>query len=132
MKFHYFEVYGKGESIRMTLHKAGVAFENLQHKGDEWKEFKASGVLRFGQMPMLELDDGTQMYQTTAIINYLGEKHGLVPADAMKKYQGQMLCEHFWNDVLQKLMKGIFMPDGEEKDKALKESFEVHFPAYLK
>ena len=62
MKFHYFEVYGKGECIRMTLHKAGAAFEDCVHKGEEYKEFKATGVLRFGQMPMLELDDGTHMF----------------------------------------------------------------------
>ena len=59
MKFYYFNLYGRGEPIRMALHKAGVAYEDVRPTGESWMELKNSGKLEFGQMPALELDDGT-------------------------------------------------------------------------
>ena len=40
MKFHYFDVYGRGEPIRMALWKAGVQFEDLRVTGPSWQELK--------------------------------------------------------------------------------------------
>ena len=34
-------------------------------------------------MPVLELDDGTVLAQSFAILNYVGLKYGLKPADAL-------------------------------------------------
>ena len=53
-------------------------------------------------MPLLELEDGTTLAQSAAIMNYLGDVHKLAPADPMEKYQGQAICEHFWNDFFGK------------------------------
>ena len=56
-----------------------------------------------------------------------------MPEDNLKKYEGQMICEHFWNDVMPKITKGIYvLPEGPERDAAFKEATEVHFVAYLK
>jgi glutathione S-transferase len=38
---------------------------------EEYKEIKGSGKLEFGQMPMLELDDGTRLCHGDAIFNYV-------------------------------------------------------------
>ena len=62
MKFYYFDAYGRGESVRMILWKAGVQFEDIRVTGPTWHELRDSGRLRFGQMPMLELDDGTCLF----------------------------------------------------------------------
>ena len=58
-KIHYFENYGKAEMSRMALHYCGVAFENVTHAGEDWVAYKPT--TEFGQMPILELDDGTQL-----------------------------------------------------------------------
>ena len=59
MKFYYFDLYARGEPIRMALHKAGVEYEDVRPTGESWAELKGSGKLDFGQMPALELDDGS-------------------------------------------------------------------------
>ena len=43
MKFIYFNVYGRGEAVRMALWKSGVEFEDVRPTFPEWPEFKASG-----------------------------------------------------------------------------------------
>ena len=48
VKFYYFDVYGKGECIRMALTKAKVPYEETIMAGDSWKEMKESGKPAFG------------------------------------------------------------------------------------
>ena len=48
VKFYYFDLYGKGECIRMALAKAGVPYEESLMTGDAWKEMKTSGKPTFG------------------------------------------------------------------------------------
>ena len=62
MKLYYFNLYARGEPIRMMLHRAGVQFEDIRVGfGKEHEDLKASGLLPNGQMPMLMLKDGTKM-----------------------------------------------------------------------
>ena len=66
VKIHYFDLMARAEPIRMMLSKKGIPFEDCRHTGEDWKAFKESGVLEFGQMPMLEID-GLKLVQTKAI-----------------------------------------------------------------
>ena len=43
MKLHYFDIYGKGEPIRMLCKKANLNFEDNRHTMDTWKPLKESG-----------------------------------------------------------------------------------------
>ena len=91
-KVHYFELYGRAEMIRQALYYLGVQFENVNHAGEDWAAFKPETP--FGQMPCLELDEGTILGQSDAIFNYVcttwGEnKEGFVPTDAMANYNGE-------------------------------------------
>ena len=62
IKVHYFDIYGKAEPIRMLLLKAGVEFEDHRMTFEEFKAMKETpGVLEFGQVPMVELADGTKL-----------------------------------------------------------------------
>ena len=91
MKFTYFNLFGRGEPIRMAMWKAGVEYEDVRFGlgSEEWNTLKASGELEFGQVPMLTLDDGTKLFQTTAIINYLGQTYNLVGEDPITNYRGE-------------------------------------------
>jgi len=59
MKLYYFDLFARAEPMRMALWKAGVAYEDIRVTGDSWKALKDGGSLEFGQIPVLELDDGT-------------------------------------------------------------------------
>jgi len=84
IKLYYFDLYGRAEPIRMALSKAGVEFEDIRLTGQAWLDFKASNKLEFGQMPGLELEDGTMLVQSTPILNYVGRKYKLVPEDDLE------------------------------------------------
>ena len=70
-KLHYFDLMARAEPVRMMLTRAGVEFEDCRYTGEAWVAFKASGVLEFGQMPMLEID-GAKLTQSKAICDYVG------------------------------------------------------------
>ncbi len=82
--FHYFELYGRGEPIRMLLWKAGVEFVNEVYpmpnfpylKGDKFDALIESGKCPQKRLPMLEQEDGTIISQAPAVLRYLGAKHG--------------------------------------------------------
>ena len=63
-KIYYFDLFGRAEPIRMCLWKAGIEFEDIRVTGDSWTELKSSGKLEFGQIPHMELADGTVMSQS--------------------------------------------------------------------
>ena len=56
MKFHYFELYCRGEPIRALLRHAKVDFEDVQIPlgSEKWTEFKKE--CEFGQVPIFEKD----------------------------------------------------------------------------
>eukprot|EP00355_Strombidium_rassoulzadegani_P007889 CAMPEP_0168620034 /NCGR_PEP_ID=MMETSP0449_2-20121227/6919_1 /TAXON_ID=1082188 /ORGANISM="Strombidium rassoulzadegani, Strain ras09" /LENGTH=80 /DNA_ID=CAMNT_0008661007 /DNA_START=30 /DNA_END=269 /DNA_ORIENTATION=- len=80
----------------MTLHRANVPFENVFYTIEQVQEARESGKLFFGQVPVLELDDGSKMEQTTAIVNFLGQKYGLRPSDPTDVYFGEKCVEYYW------------------------------------
>ena len=81
MKLYYFDIYGRAEAIRMLLSHAKVAYENVYINGEKLQELKASGVLEFGQVPMLETEDGKHLVQSWSILRFLGRKYGYYPDD---------------------------------------------------
>ena len=111
MKLYYFDFYGRADPIRMLLTHAKVEFENVILNPETIKELKSSGKLEFGQIPMLELDDGKCLCQSWAILRYLGRKYGYYPEenpetafkidsmmDAVEDYLNAYLKYHFENN----------------------------------
>ena len=83
---HYFDIYGKGEAIRLLLIHSRTPFVDHRVTAEEWPQLKTSGLFEFGQMPMVEVD-GLKLVQSAAILRYLGVKLGYVPSDALQHYQ---------------------------------------------
>ena len=46
-------------------------------------------------MPVLELNDGTKMGETKAIMRYLGTSYGLYPTDPMQAYMIDSLLDGY-------------------------------------
>lgn len=54
-------------------------------------ELKNSGKLPFGQVPALEMPDGTFLAQTDSILKYVGEKYDLRPKDPFENAKADAL-----------------------------------------
>ena len=132
MKFYYFDLYARGEPIRMALHKAGVAYEDVRPTGESWMELKNSGKLEFGQMPALELDDGTFIVQGLAILHYIGAKHNLLPADPLVRYQGESFALHAMEDFFgAKISYALFRAPEDQREKAKADALTTDLPNFL-
>lgn len=106
--------------VRIALHLKRLAYEPVfvhlakgQHRAPEYAEVNPQALL-----PTLELDDGTRLVQSLAIIEWLDEKHPappLVPKDALARARVRSLsyliaCEiHPLNNlrVLQHLKRAL-------------------------
>ena len=81
-------------------------------------------------MPCLELDDGTFLAQSFAILNYVGLTYGLKPADAMQIYKGESLSHFVVDDYFVKVYaKAAWAP--ENTDKLVEEAILVGLPPVL-
>jgi glutathione S-transferase len=128
MKLYYFDLYAKAEPIRMMLAKAGVAFEDVRVSGQTWADLKPQ--MEFGQVPCLELDDGTKMYQCIAMYNFVAKTNGFAPEDPMQTYKGEMLYEHIMVDTFfKKIGPNLFKPDGEERVTLMQDVKSTYMPS---
>ncbi|EGF83206.1 hypothetical protein BATDEDRAFT_84750 [Batrachochytrium dendrobatidis JAM81] len=83
LKLSYFGIKGRAEVIRLTLHIAGIPFEDARINGEAWKQLKPQTP--FGQMPTLTVNDTTIISQSAGILRYAGTLAGLYPStDALK------------------------------------------------
>jgi len=80
LKLYYFDIKGKGESIRLICAYSGLKLEDHRFSSrDEFLAMKEGTRLHFGQVPMLEVGGKQAMVQSTAIMRYLGKLSGLYP-----------------------------------------------------
>ena len=114
MKVYYFDLFARAEPIRMMLTLAKVPFEDCRMTGQAWMDLKPT--LEYGQMPVLELDDGTQLSQSAAIYDYVATIHGFHPESPMDKYRGQNLYEAVFVDIFAKSIVGMVFCKPEEKE----------------
>ena len=93
IKFYYFDCYALGEPIRMAMYKANLKYKDTRLAGNaprqEFNDLKGQGLFEYGQVPMLELADGTKMVQSNAILNFLGNTYGLKPKDPALVVRGE-------------------------------------------
>lgn len=85
LKLYYFNIKGKGESIRLFCAYTGLELEDYRFGSfDEFGALKESGKLAFGQVPMLEVDGKHQIIQSGAIMRYLAKISNTAPADPLE------------------------------------------------
>nr|XP_026695855.1 glutathione S-transferase 1-like [Ciona intestinalis] len=116
-KFHYFNVKGRGESTRLLFAAAGVAYEDLRHGGEKWKE-EIKPKMPFGQMPVLEVDN--QLFAESAAINrYLARKFNMMGKTDEEAAVVDMFSDLMY-DVLTKLP--LFVKDEKQKAEELQKA----------
>ncbi|CAM9153105.1 unnamed protein product, partial [Ectocarpus fasciculatus] len=80
-KLYYFDIPGKAEAARLACQYAGYPIEDVRLSREEFLAMKEAGRLPFGQVPVMDIGDGTMIGQSAAIMRYLGKKTGLYPSD---------------------------------------------------
>ena len=86
----YFDFAGsRGEECRIALHLAGVDFEDVRVKGEDWPAMKAD--MPCGAMPVLGIPGKPPLTHSNAILVFIGRRHGLHPADAFEAAQHESL-----------------------------------------
>ena len=81
-KLTYFDIDGgRGEPLRITLHAAGLAFEDIRWSFPEFGEKRNSA--RFHAVPFMEID-GKTITQSNALCRYIGKMSNLYPEDPLQ------------------------------------------------
>ena len=96
------------EPMIMLLENQKVRYEIKYHSFDEWKMVKPS--MPNGEVPVLELKDGTKMGESKAIMRYLGAQYGLYPSDPMQAYMIDSLLDGYddFNEAVVKCQQAVF------------------------
>ena len=111
----------------MLLDHAGVNYEDVCFGFEKWPELKPT--MPNGQVPCLELKDGTKMGESYAIIRYLGSIHGYYPTDARQALEVDYLLEGY-----EALLSVIYKPHfakPDEKDALIANIFDNAMPKLL-
>ena len=124
----YFDVDGgRGEPIRIALHAAGIAFDDVRWTFRDFGEHRSS--LRFKAVPVITID-GESITQSNAISRYIGKMAGLYPDDPWQA----LYCDEVL-DALEDLTHYIVQTFGLEGDslkQAREKLVEGRLPVFLK
>ena len=101
---HYFGLYGRAEHMRMMLAHSGTEWKNNSFGMEQWGELKPT--MPRGQVPALELEDGTKLGQAVACLRYLSSKLGYTPADDMEKWH----CDNII-DMYSEIIGDMYIPE---------------------
>ena len=115
-KLIYFPIPGRAGAIREAFKQSKIEFEDIHVTHEEFAAKKAAGEYTFGQLPVLILEDGTQVSQSTAILRWVGQQGGLYPSDATQALKVDEIL-----DVLEDIIT-LFRPTMRLADEAEKKS----------
>ena len=143
LRLHDYLDSGNGYKVRLTLAQTGVPFELIEHdilKG----ETRTPEFLRRnpnGRIPTLELEDGTYLAESGAIIWYLAEGTPLAPVDRKSRaetlqwmffeqysHEPYIAVARFWRHYLPKLspLQEMDLPERMKKGYAALDVMEGH------
>ena len=77
----YFNGAGRAETIRISLHAAGINFTDTRFTGKDWPAIKPTTPL--GGVPVLKVD-GDSHCQSVSLARYAGKLGGFYPTDPLQ------------------------------------------------
>ncbi|EZG81819.1 glutathione S-transferase [Gregarina niphandrodes] len=88
---YYFDTPGRAEASRLAFHIGGVEFKDFRFTHEQWgAEYKAKAPT--GLAPWLDLDDGSYIVESKAILMYAAKKAGLIPKDPVDAATAEQTC----------------------------------------
>ncbi|XP_019646160.1 PREDICTED: S-crystallin SL11-like [Branchiostoma belcheri] len=132
-RFHYFDGKGRGEVVRLAFVLAGLDFDDVRHTAEEWANMKQTGEFTgpFRQLPWLELEDGTTISQTRAILRLVAREGGFdgdTNLDAAKADEITDAVE----DIKDAFFTTIFEQDEQKKASLEDEFWDSRLPTRLR
>jgi glutathione S-transferase len=115
-KLTYFDApTSRGEECRLAFHVAGVEFDDVRIKREDWPALKPKTP--FGGMPVLELPGHPPLAESHAILVLIGRQHGLHPKDDFEAARHEAVMGQV------EILRGVIGPtlrmtDEAEKKKA--------------
>ena len=94
MRLYSMPSSGNSYKVRLLLALLGRTVDLVDCEYGSAKLAEVKPRLPYGKLPVLELDDGTMLAESDAILWYLGEGTRFVPADPVDR--AQMLGWMFW------------------------------------
>lgn len=127
-KLTYFDApVSRGEECRLALHIAGVDFEDVRLKRDEWAALKPKTP--FGALPIFEIPGQPILAQSNAILGLIGRRHGLHPTDAVEAARHEAMMCHV-EDLRATLTPSMRLTDAAERQKAREALAATYLPAW--
>ncbi|VDD76316.1 unnamed protein product [Mesocestoides corti] len=129
----YWDIRGFSESSRLLMRYVGEDFEDKRYKAgpaptfdlSDWFSVKFSLGLDFPNLPYF-IDGDVKLTQSSAILEYIADKHGMVPSCSKKRAILHMLqCEIM--DLRSSFIAVCYSPDFEK----LKPGFLEKLPQKL-
>lgn len=115
MKLYYFDLYGRGEAIRLLLNHAKAEWTEDRITFEEWPEIKTNNKnIKFGSLPVLE-NEGKFYAQTGAIMRYLGGLHGYYPEDVEQRFRVDEITDLIGSDFGIKIGEAVFGAKTDEE-----------------
>jgi len=94
LKLIYFKMRALAEAPQMLMQCYQVEYQYVMswdHFADHWSNVKP--LIPFKQLPILELNDGTQIGQSIAILNYIESVAGIEIADPAKAAEASSILQ---------------------------------------
>jgi glutathione S-transferase len=112
---------GRGEASRLAFHIAGAEWTDDRFRGD-WPQKKETTP--FGGLPTLEIPGKGVLFQSNAILSYIGREYGLLPEDNWEAARHLALMS-----AVEELRAQAATTDREDEDdkRAAREAFASGF-----
>jgi prostaglandin-H2 D-isomerase / glutathione transferase len=111
----YFDApVSRGEECRLAFHAAGVDFEDVRVKREDWPALKPTTP--FGSVPVLEMPGKPPLGQSNAILVLIGRTYGLHPKDDFEAARHEAMMAHV-EDLRAVVGPTMRIADEDEKKK---------------
>lgn len=127
-KLTYFDAAAsRGEECRLALQVAGVDFEDVRIKREDWPALKPTTP--FGGLPLLEMPGKPVLAESNAILVYIGRLHDLHPSDPFEAARHEAMLSQV--EVLRITVgRTLRMTDAAEKKKQREELAATFLPTW--
>jgi glutathione S-transferase len=127
-KLTYFDApVSRGEECRLALHVAGVDFEDVRIKREEWSALKPKTP--FGSLPTLEIPGKGVLAQSNAILVHIGRRYGVHPKDDFEAARHEAILQHV-EDLRAQISPTMRIKDDAEKKAAREALVAGYIPTW--
>mmetsp|Transcript_8594 Transcript_8594/g.16396 ORF Transcript_8594/g.16396 Transcript_8594/m.16396 type:complete len:227 (-) Transcript_8594:454-1134(-) len=112
LKLIYFPLPGRAENTRLMLSIGNIPFEEERISREDWPQYKTKTP--FGQMPVLQLEDGTYLAQSFAIEKLVEKLAGLNVTDPIQEARIDE-ASYLFNEIMELVRPANHLPTLEER-----------------